>query len=577
MSTSPVSAIVGRLVRGLPPTDGTSDEALLARFVGWRDEAVFELLVYRHGPMVRQVCRRVLRHEQDAEDAFQATFLALAKRAGSIRGHCLAGWLYRVAFHAALKAKAKRVPCPQLWVGMGCSEDMPTQSCGHGTPEAAAEAGELSAVLDEEILRLPERLRLPVVLCYLQGRSNSEAAVALGIPKGTVDSRLSTARQRLRVRLLRRGMAPAVAGAALEGVLDAGELPGSVARAVTKAAVAFISDQAGVPAAAAVLAEGVLRTMFVTKIQWAMAAAVTVALLGGGAGVATYGVMAGDDPPAKTTDDKKKEPPPKPPAVAGNGKPNATADFAPHTAAGIRKLLDQPAGLDQPLENLPLRDVFSLLSDKFGVTIRIDPAACARFGMEKPFDIYDQPVRLPVVRGLTLGQVLHDVLAQLRNTKENGTVPPLTFKVKGTHIVIVPAYMIPFPRTLRSEGDDVQTLLNPDIVEDQVQGDPVSVDAQGKPLIDVLRELGDATGANIVLDNRVTEKGQTPVSATLQNVRLLTTLRVIADMADLQPTTLGNVYYVTTKENADRLFRQEWLKPAPGTAAKPEPSASHGK
>ena len=107
MPQPPLAAVVGRLIRGLPPIEGTADEALLARFVAWRDEAAFELLVYRHGPLVRGVTRRVLRHEQEAEDAFQATFLALAKRAATIRGGSLVGWLYRVAFHASLKARAR--------------------------------------------------------------------------------------------------------------------------------------------------------------------------------------------------------------------------------------------------------------------------------------------------------------------------------------------------------------------------------------------------------------------------------------------------------------------------------------
>src|SRR5436853_4505274 len=107
MANTPLRSVILSLLRDLPPTDGTSDAALLDRFIAWRDESAFELLVYRHGPMVRGVTRRVLRHEQDAEDAFQATFLALAKRAATVHGQSLAGWLYRVAFHAALKARAR--------------------------------------------------------------------------------------------------------------------------------------------------------------------------------------------------------------------------------------------------------------------------------------------------------------------------------------------------------------------------------------------------------------------------------------------------------------------------------------
>jgi RNA polymerase sigma factor (sigma-70 family) len=561
MFDTPLTAIVGRLVRRLPPTDSTSDDALLARFVGWRDEAAFELLVYRHVPMVRSLCRRVLRHEQDAEDAFQATFLAFAKKAASIRGQSLAGWLYRVAFHAALKARQRAVrretSLPEIAI-----------SFRNGTEDR-----ELSAVLDEEILRLPERFRLPVLLCYMQGRSNSEAAASLGIPKGTVDSRLSTARQRLRVRLMRRGFAPAVAGAAIEGSLDAAEVPGSVARAVTKAAVAFLSKQAGVPAAAAVLAEGVLHTMFVSKLTWAVAAVVTLAMLGSGAGVATYGALAGDGPPAKVADEKKTERPAKPPAANDANITIASVDFTPQTAASVRKLLNQPAKLDKGFDGAPLKDILEYLSDKYSVAIRIDPGAMSRFHIDKPYAIGDMPVSLPVTRSMTLGQVLHDVLAQVKDNE----MPPITYKVKGAQIVIVPAYMIPGTRAGHQEGDERTPTINPDIVEEQVEGDPVSVEVQNKPLAEVLHELADSTGSNIVLDGRQKEKGQTPVTITLQNVRLFTALRVIADMADLQPTTIGNVYYVTDKANAERLYRQEWLLRPAAPDAKPADPTAVGK
>src|SRR5256885_2515640 len=104
MASAALRSAILSLLRGLPPTDGTDDGALLERLVAGRDEAAFELLVYRHGPMVRGVCRRLLRHEQDAEDAFQATFLTLASQAAKVRrGASLAGWLFRVAFHTSLK------------------------------------------------------------------------------------------------------------------------------------------------------------------------------------------------------------------------------------------------------------------------------------------------------------------------------------------------------------------------------------------------------------------------------------------------------------------------------------------
>jgi RNA polymerase sigma factor (sigma-70 family) len=569
--SEPLAAIVGRLVRGLPPSDGTADAALLARFVAWRDEAAFELLVYRHGPLVRGVTRRVLRHEQDAEDAFQATFLALAKRAATIRGQSLAGWLYRVAFHAALKARQKRVACPRLCVGMD-ETNMPTQSRGHATQDELHER-ETRAMLDAEVMRLPERFRLPVVLCYLQGRSNSEAAAALGVPKGTIDSRLATARQRLRDRLVRRGLAPAVGLAVVDRVIDsaatAADVSGSVARAMAKSAVAFLSNQqvAGVvPTAAAVLAEGVLQTMFVTKLKWAMAAALALAVLGSGAGMATYG--GGDDSPKA----EQKEPE-RAKAVAG-AKVAERAEEAkkpgPSTALGIRKLLQDPMNLDRPIENAPLKDVLEFLSDKYGITIRIDLPAFARFGVARPTEIEDQQVRLNAGRNLTLNQLLRELLAQVKYSDQP---VPVTYAVKGSQVAIVPAFQLPFLHATAITFEDFTPFVNPNVIEEQVQGDPVTVEIQSEPLDRALRDLADATGTNIILDNRANERGQTRVTATLQGVRLFTALKVLSDMAGLQPVVVGNVYYVTTPENADRLQKREWPQPAP-PAVKPTTKGS---
>src|SRR5262249_1543054 len=155
----------------------------------------FEVLVWRHGAMVWATCRRVLRHQQDVEDAFQATFLALARAAGTLgRRQAVAGWLHRVAMNSALNMKAQRQ-------STGLTDDV-------SAPPAPD--GELSAAVDEELDRLPHRMRAAFVLCCLEGMTSAEAARELGCPVGTVDSRLHAARSRLRDRLTRRGLGPTV-------------------------------------------------------------------------------------------------------------------------------------------------------------------------------------------------------------------------------------------------------------------------------------------------------------------------------------------------------------------------------
>jgi RNA polymerase sigma factor (sigma-70 family) len=179
-----------------PP--GVTDSELLARFLGQRDEAAFELLVWRHGPMVLGICRRVLQDAHDAEDAFQATFLTLARKADSIgRRESLAGWLYTVAQRIALRARARQAH--------RTSREKPLADVV--VEESACDPSELLAwrelrpLVDAEVARLPEKYREVFVLCYLEGKTNEEAAEQLGCPKGTVLSRLSRARKRLRQRL----------------------------------------------------------------------------------------------------------------------------------------------------------------------------------------------------------------------------------------------------------------------------------------------------------------------------------------------------------------------------------------
>jgi RNA polymerase sigma factor (sigma-70 family) len=228
----------------------------LQRFATYRDEEAFAELVQRNGALVLGVCRRVLGHAQDAEDAFQATFLVLARKARSIRRQqSLGSWLYKVAYRTALRARA--LAAQRKVRETAARERQPVLQFTE-TPEE-----ELRPVLDEEVRRLPEKYRAPVLLCYLQGRTNEEAARQLHCPTGTLKVRLLRARELLRRRLVRRGVALSLTALLTTCVDQAYALP----------PVANVSPRA------AELAERVLRGMVLTKLKVACAALLTVLLL----------------------------------------------------------------------------------------------------------------------------------------------------------------------------------------------------------------------------------------------------------------------------------------------------------
>jgi RNA polymerase sigma factor (sigma-70 family) len=174
------------------------DALLLERFLQTQDEAAFELLTWRHGAMVYGVCQRILRHAQDAEDAFQTTFLTLARKATSIgKRESIGGWLYRVALRIALRARAQRTHRARLEKPL---DDVPVQDRSVDPVDVAA-WHELCRLLDVELSRIPEKYRSAFVLCHLEGKTCEEAAEDLGCPRGTILSRLSRARERLQARL----------------------------------------------------------------------------------------------------------------------------------------------------------------------------------------------------------------------------------------------------------------------------------------------------------------------------------------------------------------------------------------
>jgi RNA polymerase sigma factor (sigma-70 family) len=289
----PVLQFLRRLVAAESDGDST-DRQLLQRFAGQREEAAFAALVQRHGPMVLGVCQRVLHDPHDADDAFQATFLVLARKAGSLaKPEKLANWLYGVACRTAARAKSeaarRRMHERQL-------TDMPS---AEARPDSAESFHELRPVLDEELSRLPDKYRAPLVLCYLEGKTYTEAAQVLGWAEGTVSGRLARARELLRGRLTRRGLTLSAGafGPALSQTVAPAAMPQALADTTARAAMLFAAGSAAagagiVPAPAAALAEGVLQTMFVTRRKIVAILVLTSSLLATGAGLFAYHALA---------------------------------------------------------------------------------------------------------------------------------------------------------------------------------------------------------------------------------------------------------------------------------------------
>jgi RNA polymerase sigma-70 factor (ECF subfamily) len=269
---------------------GLTDGQLLASFVERRDEDAFEALVRRHGPMVLGVCRRLLRHAHDAEDAFQATFLVLARKAASLRSRELVGnWLYGTAYRTALGARGMiaRRQARERQV-----EDMPEPLA-----EAAAPWADLLPLLDQELNRLPEKYRVPVVLCELEGKSRKEAARLLGLPEGTLSWRLARARQLLARRLARFGPAAPASVLALAGPRAVPpSLLVATARSVVSAGAGKVLAAGAISARVAALAEGVVRAMLLSKLK-VVPAVVLALVVGAGAASVTYRAVAAEPGP----------------------------------------------------------------------------------------------------------------------------------------------------------------------------------------------------------------------------------------------------------------------------------------
>ena len=285
---------IRRLVGGAAGADAP-DAQLLEAFIARREEAAFTSLVQRHGPLVLGVCRRVMADAHEAEDAFQAVFMILAKRAGAVRRpEALASWLYGVAYRVAARARGgrgKRSQHESQVTSMPGTDGLPNEQPSREVdPISETSRRELRAIIDEELSRLPEKYRLPMVLCYLEGKSNEEAARQLHWTKGTVSGQLARGRDLLRHRLARRGIALS-AGAmarAITQTASAAVVPPALVESAVHGALAFTTATAAGSVYATTLARETLHAMFLSKCRTVAALVVAALVIVGGAGAVTY-------------------------------------------------------------------------------------------------------------------------------------------------------------------------------------------------------------------------------------------------------------------------------------------------
>ena len=294
MATAQMDAVVRHLRRAVLRQDeaGRTDAHLLAAFIEQKDEAAFEALVRRHGPMVFGVCRRVVGNHHDAEDAFQATFLVLARKASSVKPReRVANWLHGVALRTAMKANAMTAK----------RRGREKQVTEMPEPEVSQQDRwrDLQLLIDQELNGLPENYRLPILLCDLEGKAIKEATQQLGWRQGTLAGRLARGRKLLAKRLANRGVvlsAGSLAAVVSQNAASA-DVPASLVRSTVKAATMMAAGKAAVagvvPAKVAILMEGVMKSMLLTRLSDAATGLLVLGVVIFGGGLYTHCTAAG--------------------------------------------------------------------------------------------------------------------------------------------------------------------------------------------------------------------------------------------------------------------------------------------
>jgi RNA polymerase sigma factor (sigma-70 family) len=538
MATS-LGGVLSYLRRLAPdgPAGAAEDGQLLSRFAGG-DGSAFTALVGRYAPLVWGVCRRLLGPSPDAEDAFQATFVVLAQKANALAdGRALGPWLHKVASRTATKARVKFLRRQ--------TRETPAEVEPAVRDDPELDRREVGVLLEEEVSRLPERYRRPVVLCYLEGLTNEEAARRLACPKGTVLSRLSRAREQLRQRLARRGLD--LASGALPAALASEPAPEALVAAVGQAGPLLrAGGAAGLSTSVLILAKGVMFSMFLRKLEVAGLVLLVMALAASGAGwltrrPATAAAHAAPPaPPAGKGEDKA------PPAAAKAEEKDKPAKPT-RTEADVREALAKTIdfnGFEDP--KTTLIEALDQLAKQYGVRFDVDERA---FKAELLNDVLKTAIvetnPIPPMKA-PLRVVLNKILARVN-------VPSgANFLVRKNFIEITTE-----AATLQRLG--VRSLTPQD--EAPAGGYrllPLVFQHFRKEALDkALDELADASGFNVVLDARVEEKANVKVTARLMNVPVDTAVRLLADMAGLSVVRIDNVFYVTSPENARKMATEK--------------------
>lgn len=550
MGSAPQGAVTAELHRllGPGPVAGLSEWQLLCRYVRQRDETAFEAIVAWHGPMVLGVCRRLLADGHDVEDAFQATFLVLVRKAESLAERdALGPWLYGVAYRVALKARGlaarRRAREPNIAV---TAPSVPS----HGDPARF----ELGMVLDEELSRLPAKYRAPIVLCYFEGLTHEDAASRLRWPVGTVKGRLARARETLKGRLTRRGIA--LSAAALTASLSQSAVA-MVPETLMRTTVAHgtrLATAGAVSASIAMLTEGVLMSMGLTRLK-VVSSGLVLAMLATGVGVIAQQSReelpreerAPTAPAARSLE--APAPVPSPASLAVDGSP-------PGRVAGpIPRLEQAQRDLATEIFRSELRDYLDRGNgdvremERWSRTI-VDASGAAR---EDRIDALTEHLS----RMTALEQAVNRQRARGRGRVHDALAATYFRQDAGLMLERARAGQNDLARRSDPDGQDPDGDLRSRAILEKLE-QPVTMSfANETPLEDVLKYIQSATaGANdsripIYVDPVGLQQAQktmtSPISLDLDGVPLKVTLRLALDQLGLTYTVKDGLMTITSE------------------------------